>query len=352
MNRSFEYMKPYLDDTIPKLESATHKSYQDLVEKGLVPGKDQILKEGPIPAIQGFMTERAKELLPPAAMKIGVDKDELEKRLKRVVIILNPWVNCFVQSSHGRKTFEIGVNTGLMTFSWHMTKLIATRFSVMGKDGHIVEDTKIPLEKTVAAAKRLLCAYWEGQIMHQHVFSVGDLSYYQVSLAGELIFDLESFAVAHELGHIVMELSRPPEHEVGVEIATVLMTKPWKEGGAAIDQRDRSARTFFNQVRQKWGKEIAADLIGLQLSLALKDNTIESAIQFWATESFFIFMDMLETFYERKYGESLISDDHPPSWMRLAALRLIISRDNSPELMEFGNVIEQMVEEILAKIVM
>ena len=60
--------------------------------------------------------EKAKALMPHVAARTGVDAAVLQERLTGVRVIEVPEVNCGVYSQDGWRTFQIGINLGLMMF--------------------------------------------------------------------------------------------------------------------------------------------------------------------------------------------------------------------------------------------
>jgi hypothetical protein len=286
----------------------------------------------------------AKSLLPHAAMRIGIDDNEFERRLTKVQVSLDPKVNCLIQPSPSWETFEITINSAFPAFLFVMFYLFATRVSGTGEDRHTEEESRIPLKRVARVAEKLMYAFWKCEKIYHPDLELISLSDIQLHFVHTITLYAVQFAIAHEIGHAIVALSHPrkvAEHEKGVERT--------KEFLASIRTLEGPVR---DQLTQNWGSEIGADLIGLQLLLAADGNKIDERVYaYLAVDSTFILWHMLETFYQKKYKRSCVNLAHPPSVLRLDTLHsAIIDQQNIPEESRFFRELAQLTSIIISKV--
>ena len=87
----------------------------------------------------------------------------------------------------------------------------------------------------------------------------------------------------------------------------------------------------------------------VKLSLARHHNDMDRILAYSSSELFFIILNMLETFYARSYGQPTSLGTHPPSNIRLSALRLA-AKNNNPSAHQMGQAFEQVANWILERI--
>lgn len=292
-------------------------------------------------ALHQIIVDLGKQLIPYTATKVRMEPDVLKNCILNVSMIMDPEVNGFARSSDNWKTFEIGINIGLMIFLHKMIKVFASRIGVMGDEGHPVENPEIPFENTISVAKRLMKAYWDQNLLSTMGFQVMQLSEEQMNISSHLLHHAECFVVAHEFGHIVINLHQAEVKElnIGIEVVRGIL-----EGISDLSE------TSKHQLTRQWGQEIGADLIGLQLVLELGKTDHDKILIYSAAELVFILQNMLETFYEKNIGENLPLGSHPPSQMRLAVLRSIVGKSNPPQVLQLGEAFAEMAEMIVSKI--
>lgn len=297
--------------------------------------------EGVRTLLNKSVVDTAKDFLPHVAAALGIQKDALEKRLLGVGVKELLEVNGRTHTSDGWRTFEIDINLGLMLFTHEMVKLFASRVGVMGDDERPVETPEIPFESTVSIAKRLMKAFWHGTFLEEQGFELIELSDTQVLISSGLLHDAECFVVGHEFGHIVIHISPRKVSELDLGITTVR--------SILVDVPELS-EIEKNQLAQKWGEEIAADIIGLQLSLVRKNDLTGKIVAYSAAQLVFIMQNMLETFYEKTAQKSPPLGDHPPAQFRFNCLRSILSAVYPPEALEFGDSFKQLADALLSEV--
>ena len=199
-------------------------------------------------------------LLPHAAKLIGINSKELRRRLTKVHIITDSQVQCFVRTMD-RKTFEIGINDGFIGFLGVMAAVLLTRAVIEG-DGH----PTIPFEEILPIADEFMRGYWAEEIIYHPGLAAIQLNDIQDKLYSAVLGESIGFALAHELGHIVIELSsarKADEYKKGVEIVKKFLADTYQHDGIIMGPID------MDKLEQHWADEIGADLIGLKLLLIL-----------------------------------------------------------------------------------
>lgn len=279
------------------------------------------------------------ELLPIAAKEVGISKTELEKRLIGRRFVFNADLNGSTSSTDRWATFDIQINLGLTQFYFHMVKMFATRIGVMGTATNAAEGSRITFDRTVQDTKDLMRAFFDSHLLSHQGMPIIDLSKNQLIIADKILREIKIFVLAHEFGHIVIHAkgARADELESATYIVNQILmgTSQTPEGEMA-------------RVKESWSEEIAADLIGVKLSLARHNNDMDRILAYSSSELFFIILNMLETFYARSYGQPPSVGTHPPSKIRLDVLRLA-ARDNNPSAHQMGQAFEQVANWILER---
>lgn len=279
------------------------------------------------------------ELLPIAAKEIGISKNELGKRLNGRRFIFNADFNGSTSSSDGWATFDIRINLGLIQFYFHMVKIFATRIGVMETAENAAEGSQITFDRTVQGTKDLMRAFFDGKILSHEGLPIIDLSKNQLIIADKILREINIFVLAHEFGHIVIHAKRVGADEL--EAATDIVNQ-------VLVDTFQLPEGEMTRVKESWSEEIAADFIGVKLSLARHNNDMDRILAYSSSELFFIILNMLETFYARSYGQPTLVGTHPPSKIRLEILRLA-AKDNNPSAYQMGQAFEQVANLILER---
>ena len=282
-----------------------------------------------------IIVDVAKQLSPHAAKRIGANSTTFHNRLTKVAMIEEPAVNGFVKTTDNWKTYQIYVNEGLMMFCYKIAKLFASRVAVMSDDG----EPEIPFGKTAACAKKLLAAFWSNTLYNTVGFNLMQLSNPQVMFASFIVHYAETFVVAHEFGHIVINTSSSnPLQLAFVEDALKAVLS------GQVEHND------LDSLVSAWGQEIASDIIGLGLCLQCGDDAWDRLRIYSGVQFLFIAQNMLETFYEKTFNRPPPTGDHPPSKLRLQFIRSIVNKDSPASVAQIGNALEEMSNTILEAI--
>jgi hypothetical protein len=163
--------------------------------------------------LKGIIRDLSKRLVPYAALRIGIDPVELESRLKSARLEPSPDFNGCVQTSDNWKTFEIVINEGLMMFYHKMVKVFVASVRVRDTQDDSTHGSIEPT-RIVSVCRRLIEAYFQGRLFTQAGFSFDDFGKAKVLMTTALVHCCECFAIAHEFGHLVVQLSKTklPEH--------------------------------------------------------------------------------------------------------------------------------------------
>jgi hypothetical protein len=293
--------------------------------------------EGNLAGLNDIVVDMADRLMAETAHKTGLSENTLRSRLVKVGMVDLEGVNGYTRTSDGWKTFEIGINMGLMIFFHKMIKVFASRMSVLDESGRPSSKYKIPALDTASAARRLMRAFWEGDLTSTHGFRLADLADHQVEISQSFLDYAEWFVVAHEMAHIVINLTREKPANQLDDIVSWVRSSLRDVAGAA-------------EIALLWGEEIYADYIGfgLQVSSIPKNHSFERIMAFSSAQLVLIMQMMLEDFHKTYYGQDAPISEHPPSLFRLESLRALVRRGNPPELMEMGEGLEQLANAILA----
>ena len=231
-----------------------------------------------------------------------------------------------------------------MLFHHKMVKLFMSIVTIIDDKNEIVDETKISNDETVSAARSLMQAFWAQDESQQHffrsqMFSLSRLTNSQIELAASLIHHAEEFVIAHEFGHILMNVTQ--EHVrrelLIVEGARESIVRP------VFDQHEGHGN---NANLQSWMDEIAADFIGVGLCEELIDDQFQKIAIHGSAMMSLVMYDMLEKYYQKLNGKSWDSATHPPSDLRLDVLQTL----SGWKARQFGISFRQFSDYILANV--
>lgn len=279
----------------------------------------------------------ADQLIPHAAKKAGIQSNDLRRRLLAVNLIHSPVVNGSTYSYDGWKTCQIDIYTGLMIFFHKMIKSFVSRIEIEGDSGRRLEMTKMPLEDMALMAKQLIRGFWEGNLLQTESYQLTHLSGAQILFLGPLLTFAERFVVAHEFGHIVIHLN---DYVAELDRSVFMMDY-------ILSHENEFKLLDRDVVSKRWGEEIASDTIGLQLSLDCEDEIFARILVYSAAELVLVMLNMLEVYYVKTIGK--LNSTHPPSRLRLDALRAIVDKSTPPWALEMGKAFEHVGEEIISR---
>lgn len=278
-------------------------------------------------------------LTPHAAMRIGMEKDLLANRLLSIKVTDRIEVNGITKTSNNWKTFNIEVYFGLLLFFYEMVILLAGRVGILQQNGQI-ETTKLSLGDITPKIRSLLKSFWEGDFSDFKGLNIHELSDNQKLVGYFLNRSALAFIVAHEFGHIIIQLSPGTIEEVKGGILTARDLLPRMRGLSEETNRDLAT---------KWGQEFGADIIGFKLMLMCEEHDERRLLCYLATEMVFIIMKMVDSFYKKNYKETLPYTSHPPPHLRLSLLRSVCA-SNPPQVLQSGKAIEQLANSLISNI--
>ena len=258
-----------------------------------------------ITAASNGLEEVVKKRLRPTESKIFDGKNDF-------FLVLSSDFNCMVRVAPNHSKFQLAINYGLFHFYREMTHMLFSRISVMSESQHRAghkTNVEVPFDVTVGVAKQLMQAFWSGKIdkFHDLPLEQATKNLFHVFLTSGL-----RFALAHEFGHVMLEISdegRKYKTEGEKVVSDFLSQVPNQNMPAAV----------HNQMIRDWGTEFASDVLGLELAMQTEDGPYKW-LQMYAAEWFFTMCDMLWKYYSKMHGSIKLST-HPPPVMRLDILR-------------------------------
>ena len=311
-------------------------SYQSEMKKRFgAPIKD------PLGALSGIVNSMAAKITPIAAKKIGISESALQKRITSIQILKIQDVNGFTSSSDNWKSFNIGVNLGLMLFFNSMAKLFHSRMAILHDDG-TMSQPKITIDESVKMAKNLMNAYWNGTIYQEKGFDAIQLDDNQLMQAGIILSNAEHFVLAHEFGHIVLHTAQKDKNITNMYNHFVTSTENMLND-SGLSPKD--VRTMAPM----WGEELTCDWLGINLSFERFDPGLERMYAYTGTEFVFIAQNMLTMFLSKTNHPEFVNTSHPPSYIRLNALRATIGEHNPPQILQLGKGMEDFSNDLLKR---
>lgn len=291
--------------------------------------------------INNYLQSKKDVILPLIAKEIGIAPREIDRRLTRLAIVHKPDVNGITFSSDGWKTFEILIYDGLILFSGKLANALAARMGVVSSSKEILETPSIAESEAKQVARNLMRAFWSGGISDLKGFEDLSLTANQKTFSDSLSNNAVLFVIAHEFGHVVIELcrERPKVYEWAVEVTVGLFA--YTDLHRDLDEFERGG------VALRWSTELGADLIGLGLLLGMHTDGLKQMHAYDGAEYFLILMSELEEYRDRTIGKRMVSTTHPPSSLRLSVMRMLMERNNLPKVLNVGKCLETLARLIL-----
>ena len=321
----------------PRRRNSPPKSVSDSPERALEyyksRGRDYAYQK-----LEAAIRTMADEITTPAASKVGM-KPKALRRLISVSLFRISEVNGFTKFTK-RHRIEVGINAGLLLFLHRFTQLLILRLGIR-KEGIVVEEPKHPSwDESVADARILMNAFWDDTLDElPPQSSVTDLRREQLLFAASLLHCAELSVVAHEFGHIIIGLSPSPPSEIAEAMALLHdAQRAGKLSGPGI---------AVNVIPSNWAKEIACDLIGLQLLLSTEASVEGKMIAYASSVFVLAVMSNLELLGLLHRGDEIRSSTHPPTWVRVMALDAITRQGNSPVALSIADTLRRVLGELL-----
>ncbi len=297
------------------------------------------------------------KLLPHVAGRLRTRPHDLNAKLE-IHISEEQIINGCTYPEDDGEGFTIEIAWGLLIFFHKIIKLFVSRMSVRDDD-EIIEETRISEEHMLETSRRLLNGFFDGTIFNLPSIPLSNLTKSQILLSGYLLYFAELFVVGHELGHIIINTD---------------LEKAKREILIASASTEERNRTFLDDIgieetkkeiaMRRWPRELAADMIGLQLCMQLYDDFIGRMVIRASAGLIFITMILLENFHKKSKGSDYWIDiyryhnmpnhnemNHPPTCLRLEFLQAYIDQDY-PQLTadELGKTFEEWGQYILSKV--
>lgn len=250
---------------------------------------------------QGYLAKLAG----PAAVEVHADAAVFRRMISLKGALDSSIVNASVARDDHLNSYLIVMNGGISRLIYQVVKLISTRAGVMGIDGHAPVSPRNTVESAVAEARVLMEAFLGNRIMATHGYPIEDLQAHQLQFTTRFTSDVECFVLAHELGHVVLRESN--RRHTAYESMAVLCEWLATASGTSL--------------ASAWAEELAADSIGVHLTLKLHDNGMDQAAAFSSAELFFLIVGLIEKFFYKRHGTYPPMGTHPPGKIRLQVLR-------------------------------
>jgi hypothetical protein len=220
------------------------------------------------------------------------------------------------------KTAKVkGVPHFIMMFLHKILKVFVATLGIGEDEEHAIEMPIKPFSRIAAVCKELMDAFWEKRILTQGGFWVDDLGRHQINIQNRLLMISEYFAVAHEVGHFILESSK---HEPRERLrATHLVTK-FLQGIPDLEPEKKARATA------PWTDELSADLIALDIVLSLTNSEPFCRWQepirclYDGVEVFHILLTLVQEYRDRTlFGSKIgLAPTHPHGYLRLNAVRM------------------------------
>lgn len=271
--------------------------------------------------------------------KMGIPAIKIASKINEIIITNNPNIQGYLKMQG-----DVGgvyINYGLVRFYYQMSKIIASRIGYYDASGNII-DSQIPIDETKEKFKDLMELYWKGQLLNAKSFSVNELSGSQILLSA-VVLDLTTFfTIAHEYGHFILnEIKKKP------------IECDFAEDGIRLFISINNLRITDENLIEKWSKEIAADIIAFQFTIEYSNYRPNShkLLLYNSCDLMFVMLDLLIQ-YGIKSGRMLsdIFDSHPPTKLRLEAIRTVAEQNGFIKPLEVARNIQGISEQFYKQI--
>jgi hypothetical protein len=274
--------------------------------------------------IKPVLREFAEALIPSAASRLRVPASELKKRLQ--MRLVDSRYSTEVNAYASRSGCVVSVTEALFIFYHKMLKVFVATLDVADAETKMVEKKLIPWRRVVRVTKRLIEAYLENRILLEKGFRLEELTDGQEHILGLLRGGCEKFAIAHELGHVIILRSKGKVPEYTPARKVVLGFLRGRDG---LGGPDRKAMV------ESWTNELCADLIGLKLLLSARREEGEGRhYKGWLASAAIISCElrwMIEDYEVRHDREYTRSATHPDEFLRVKFLNSFVSKEMPDE---------------------
>jgi hypothetical protein len=274
----------------------------------------------------------ARELLPVAARRIGIDPPRLQRSFRGIRALKDGAVNAHIRLEAGGR-FHISVNTGFIAFVLSMLHLFCSRVAPESQRGHDPLGAPPPdlarLARTVIHRYLGLPGWFGGSV------SSIKLNPLQLSLLAEVFQDVQRYAIAHELGHLVARTSARRDGVLRARCAEHADRAFSELIDAAAVQDQPGFDAFARSVKESWTDELEADRLGLEMVMELHGLAERSSIACVAVLMYLVVGYTADVYREEVLNQRCpFSPTHPPSVLRLGALYEDVIERHSADLHE------------------
>jgi len=264
------------------------------------------------------LSRLAQQLIPISAKRIGVDAKQLKNRHGGIRALKDNTVNAHIQLDiKGR--FYIYVNTGFISYVFSMLHLYCSRIALESQRSSSPLGTPSP---DLARLARFCIHRYLGQPK----WFGGDassikLDHIQLKFFDEVFQDVQCYAIAHELGHLVATTNKYSDR--------MQRTKCLKYAEEAFSglidatavEKDASYETFAQSVKQSWAEELEADLIGMEMLMELHGSQERISLSCIAVLIYLVLGYTADVYREEVLKTTTpFSPTHPPNVVRLGVL--------------------------------
>lgn len=213
----------------------------------------------------------------------------------------------FASINLSKLPYTVKVSTGMPTFLYKITRLLAAR-SCPFKGGQVPfeneSDVAVPYDETVQRMNRAF--FWYSATRSSTVFQDFEVDGHQAIVAGMLAMEAEVFLICHELAHGLIT-DTPPEAES--------FLAELHQGLAAVSD--------------DWREEFSADRLALLLAIGRRPGARDGrqfAMQYAGWEFALLLHREWERYEARVTSRSISFSSHPPAADRVKNLRDTLCR--------------------------
>lgn len=247
----------------------------------------------------------------------SVDRGDVESRFGGIKMNRTPDINghCVSELRGGKlDRFRIELYHGVLYYPFRIAELLATRtaFGDFSKPDTIEQPT-MSLEESIRLAKKATHAFWSDQQNELEAPIGAELSPRQLHFSMWLTTGAFRYVVGHEFGHAAQYLA-----------TRSLKATEWanENAGAYVAASGilkRGRKNWQTKIESSWRSEIAADIIGTELSIRSQPTTLDRIFAYVGAEYMLMLLNYLQTKAPRVDKQGSVS--HPPFSVRVDALR-------------------------------
>lgn len=292
--------------------------------------------------INRLLDEHRRLLLPFVAARTRMPLADLAKRFTAIRTIPIPDVNGTVRSSDNGRTFVVEIYSGLLSFISKVVNAFAAR--TISHQGHaVIASSVFDEQRSIRLIEKLLDAFWSGKVDQMPGFEFLHLDDIQQRVGEDLLTSSVEFVVAHELGHIVLDVARE-------EVSPSAWFKERASHMVGAIAGGYQFSSSIDVVTANWAVEFAADVMGLNLLMDMYRSDGIRLKTYQGCEFFLIVAGLLSLYRAYRTNDAVFSDTHPDGVLRLSVLRDVV-RGSPKSIFKFGEICETVTKGWLDEIV-